>query len=91
MKPWKWTINRNQHEVASVRSRFIRHFYGSNVAVSTEKKKKHNQLIKVENCDLFGRLSEDSSMGGSLSDSFEGLLRKGREPEYIGVLATKIR
>lgn len=51
----------------------------------------HTQLIKVENCDLFGRLSEDSSLGGSLSDSFEGLLRKGREPEYIGVLATKIR
>ena len=56
-----------------------------------DKKKMHNQLIKVENCDLLGRLSEDSSLGGSLLDSSEGLLWKGREPEYIGVLATKIK
>lgn len=89
MKPWKWMINKNQHQVASVRSKFIRHYYGSSVAILT--KKKHNQLIKVENCDLLGRLSEDSSLGGSLLDSSEGLLRKGMEPEYIGVLATKIK
>ena len=73
-----------------MRSKFIRHYYGSSVAIST-KKKMHNQLIKVENRDLLGRLSEDSSLGGSLLDSSEGLLWKGREPEYIGVLATKIK
>ena len=82
-------INKNQHQVASVRLKFIRHFYNSSMALSTEKKM-HTQLIKVENCDLFGRLSEDSSLGGSLSDSFEGLLRKGREPEYIGVWQQKL-
>jgi len=36
----------------------------------------HN--LKVESSVLFGGLSEDSSPGGSLSNSSEGLLCKGK-------------
>ena len=44
--------------------------------LSTEKKKTHN--LKVENYVLFGRLSEDLSPGGSLSDSSKGLFPRGK-------------
>ena len=48
-------------------------------------KKTHN--LKVENYVLFGRLSEDFNPGGSLSNHYEGLLRRVREdPGYMGVL-----
>ena len=36
----------------------------------------HN--IKVENYVLFGGLPEDSSLGGRLSGSSEGLLQRGK-------------
>ena len=36
----------------------------------------HN--LKVENYVLFGRLAKDLSLGGSLSDSSEGLLLRGK-------------
>ena len=39
-------------------------------------KKMHN--LKVENSVLFGGLTEDSSLAGSLSDGSEGLLRIGK-------------
>ena len=39
-------------------------------------KKMHN--LKAENYALFGELVEDLSLGGSLSDSSEGLLRRGK-------------
>ena len=56
--------------------------------MSTEKM--HN--LKAENYVLLGGLSEDSSPGGSLSDSSEGLLQKVRkEPGHMGVSATKTR
>ena len=45
-------------------------------------KKMHN--LKVKNYVLLGRLSEDSSPEGSLSDSSEGFLWRGK-----GVFATK--
>ena len=44
--------------------------------VSVRWKKMHN--LKVENSVLFGGLTEDSSLAGSLSDSSEGLLRRGK-------------
>ena len=46
------------------------------------RKKMHN--LKVKNYVLLGRLSEDSSPEGSLSDSSEGLLRRSKR-----VFATK--
>ena len=42
--------------------------------MSTEK----NAQLKFENYVLFGEVSEDSSPGGILSVSSEGLLQKGK-------------
>ena len=40
-------------------------------------KKKKRLNLKVENYTLFGGLSEDLSLGGSLSGSSEGLIQRG--------------
>ena len=46
--------------------------------------------IKIENYLLFGRLSEDLSLGTQLSDTSEGLLGGGKEGDRIlEVFATK--
>ena len=48
----------------------------------------HN--LKVENYVLFSEISEALSPEGSLSDSSEGLLQRGKEETriYLGVFAT---
>ena len=46
----------------------------------------HN--LKLDNCVLFGRLTENYSLEHSLSDSSEGLFQRGREkPGYTSVFA----
>ena len=42
------------------------------------KKKKKRTILKVENCVLFSRFSEDLSLEDSLSDSSEGLLQRSK-------------
>ena len=50
------------------------------------------KCTKVENYILFGRLTENLSLGGSLSDSSETLLQRGKgELEYIGIFATETK
>ena len=55
-----------------------------------KKRKKHN--LKVENYVLFSRVAEDLSPEGSLSDSSEGLLHRGKGGARLyRSFATKIR
>ena len=51
--------------------------------VSTGKKKTNKNKLKVENCVLLGKLSEDSSQGDSLSEHSEGLIQRGKEEARI--------
>ena len=44
----------------------------------TKQQKKKKYSLKAEKYVLHGRLSENLSQGGSLSDSCEGLLRRGK-------------
>ena len=57
--------------------------------LSTEKKKKNRHNLKAENYALFGDISENSSLGGSLSALRHWSKEINEEPGYMGVLQQK--
>ena len=59
---------------------------------SSQLKKMHN--LKIKNCILFSRVTENLSLGGSLLENSEGLLQRGKgggDPGYTEVFETKTK